>query len=374
MSNGYGRNIPPPPPPRKRGSAKAVEEPQYVASQEAPWVTWSKPGSLFPFISYMIIFIVMTLAWGLKMNALTYFNKVAGENSEWGLTWIFPLIIALTTIGYAIWIGPKRALKYLGMGILAVGLLYQFRSAVNLSYNQPDVPTEMAVYVQTSPHVVSTIRNLDKLADLTPSTLTYPAGPQGGPKKGLKVIYDSFTSWPMEWYLRDFDKQFIGAGEATPGADVPVLLLEYAKHNNKENLTADYQAIRYPMRWWFPEEWYKEEFVPNRWARDANGNTMTDPTTNKRVESPILEQVGGALGTIRATVMEPQLQSTLWKYLTFREPPKPLGSEDMLLFVRKDIAQTWHRLQYSPPPASTDVEPRALPEKEWWLTDPKTGQ
>jgi hypothetical protein len=273
-----------------------------------------------------------------------------------------------------VWVGPGRALRYLAVGILAVGLMYEFRSSINLSYNNPDVPTEMATYVQTSPHVVSTIRNLDKFADARGATIAYPGGVQQGPKKNIKVMYDSFTSWPMEWYLRDFDKQFIGAGEATPGADVPVLLLEYAKHNSKENLTRDYQVIRYPMRWWFPEEWYKEQFIPNRWARDAQGNTVTDPTTGKRKESPALEQLGGALGTIRATLTEPPLQATLWKYLTFRETPMALGSEDMLLFVRKDVAQTWHRIQYEPPHPSTDVLLRALPEREWWLTDPKTGR
>jgi predicted membrane-bound mannosyltransferase len=368
MSGGYARGAVLPA--RKRGPAKYVEEPQYLEGQEPPWVTWNRPGSLFPFFSYLAIFIIMVLAWGLKMNALTYFNRYA----DWGLTWIFPLIILLVTIGYAVWIGPGRALKYLGVGILAAGLMYQFRSANNLSYNNPDVPTEMATYVQTSPHVVSMICNLHEFANLTASSLSYPAGSQAGPRQNIKVMYDSFTSWPMEWYLRDFDKQFIGSGEATPGTDVPVLMLEYAKHNSNENLKRDYQVIRYPMRWWFPEEWYKDEFIPNRWAKDASGNSVTDPETGKRKESPLMEQVGGALGTIRATVTEPQLQATLWKYLTFRETPKPLGSEDMLLFVRKDIAQAWHRIQYEPPPPSMNVELRALPEKEWWLTDPKTGR
>jgi len=39
----------------------------------------------------------------------------------------------------------------------------------------------------------------------------------------------------------------------------------------------------------------------------------------------------------------------------FRKLPKPLGSEDMVLALRKDIAQQWHYLQYRPTP-SRDVE------------------
>jgi hypothetical protein len=118
---------------------------------------------------------------------------------------------------------------------------------------------------------------------------------------------------------------------------MPVMFLEYAKHNNDPKLS-DYMVQRYAMRWWFPEEWYKNEFIPG-----------LDPKT-----APFLNQVGAALNTARVSVTEPQLQSTLWKYLAFREPPKPLGSEDMVIAIRKDIAQMWHRLQY-PPPDTTDI-------------------
>ena len=364
-----GSSMPPPSlPPRRRAGGKTVEQPVY-ATQEPPWVTWSRPGSRFPFVSYVIIFVLLTLGWGLKMNAVTYFTRY---EAEWGWTWAFPLAILLATIVYAVWLGPGRAFRYLAMGILTVGLMYQFRSAINLSYNQPDVPIEMATYVQTSPHVVDVVRNLETFADLVAPGVSYPAGAPAGPKKNLKVMYDEFTSWPMEWYLREYDKTFIGDGEATPGEDVPVLLLEWAQHNNKPNLTDKYVGIQYPMRWWFPEEWYKEEFIPNRFLKGADGSVITDPESkrqDKRKESPLLEQAGGALNTIRATVTEPQLQATLWKYLIFRETPKPLGSQDMILYVRKDVAPLWNRIQYEPSPPSTDVLPRALPDREWWLTD-----
>jgi hypothetical protein len=38
----------------------------------------------------------------------------------------------------------------------------------------------------------------------------------------------------------------------------------------------------------------------------------------------------------------------------YKEPPKPLGSTDFMLYVRKDAQQLWHYLQYEPIP-STDV-------------------
>lgn len=152
-------------------------------------------------------------------------------------------------------------------------------------------------------------------------------------------MYDSFTSWPYEWYLRDYTKkQFVGGSDPQPTPDHKVLFLEYAKNHSNQNLLRDYVAQRYAMRWWFPEEWYKNEFIPGQDYKS----------------SPFLSQVGGALNTIWITVTQPQHQATLWKYLMFRDPPKPLGSEDMIMFVRKDAVQLFHRIQFEPPP-STDV-------------------
>ncbi|MEO8286312.1 MAG: glycosyltransferase family 39 protein [Chloroflexota bacterium] len=309
--SGSEANIPPVPQ-RRRVVATPV-----LRTQDPPWVAWNQPGSRFPALSFLAGFVLLALAWGLKMNALTAKSDMPG----WGVSWVFPALIVILVISYAVWLGPVRAFKYLALGIFSVFFLYQFRSAVNLAYNHPDVPIEMATYVQTSPDVTRSVAELNTYSDFA----------TGG--KNLKVVYDSFTSWPFEWYLRDFkNKQFIAGGDAPTGADVPILFLEYAKHNNDPKL-ADYVVQRYAMRWWFPEELYKSDFLPGQ-----------DPKT-----SPALSQIGGALNTVSLTVTDPSRSSSLWKYLVFRDLPKPLGSEDMVVAIRKDIVQQYHYLQYPPP-------------------------
>ena len=286
--------------------------------QDPPWVTWSRPESWAPVAWFLSLFTLFTMSWALSMNTLISSSKY----DEWVVTWIFPLLMLGLLALFIVWVGAGRALRYFALGILTVGLLYQFRSAIMLTYHQPDVPKEMAVYVQTSPDTTRVIRELEAYANVS-----------AGSKRDFKVMYDSFTSWPMEWYLRDYNKHFIAEAKAEPSADQRVLLLEYAQHNGDENLKANYVAQRYAMRWWFPEEWYKNEFLPG----------MDVKTT------PFSQQIGGALGTTWSTISKPDLQGTLWKYLMFREPPKPLGSEDMILFVRKDAVQQYHYVQYPPP-------------------------
>lgn len=426
-----------PPPPRRGAPARVAPATTYVRVQDPPWVTWSRPESFFPFASFISAFAVLVLAWGLKMNAMIYFSRYDAvpatfpvmlliaavvtlfvyawvrhfaiprysPDSErarillvslrvwtallvvtflfvlgvqgytgWGTTWFFPSLILVLTAFYVAWVGPGRALRYLALGILAMGLMYQFRSAIMLTYNQPDVPKEMAVYVQTSPDVTRSIRELETYAN-------YAAGN----KKQFRVVYDSFTSWPMEWYLRDYNKRFIGGDKARPEQDEVVLFVEYAKHNTNvlteevrgyqtqiaelqnqpaspdrdnqirnlqtqmataQNVLTEYVQQRYAMRWWFPEEWYKNDFLPG-----------LNPKT-----SPFNEQIGGVFKSAWVTISEPQFTGTLWKYLVFRDPPKPLGSEDMIVLMRRDIAQNWHYLQYPPPPM-TDVPVRYTPLK-----------
>jgi hypothetical protein len=206
-----------------------------------------------------------------------------------------------------------------------------------------------------------------------------------GNKKQFRVVYDSFASWPMEWYLRDYNKRFIGGDKARPEQDEVVMFVEYAKHNTNvlteevrgyqtqiaelqnqpasaerdnqirnlqtqmataQNVLTEYVQQRYAMRWWFPEEWYKNDFLLG-----------LNPKT-----SPFNEQIGGVFKSAWVTMSEPQFTGTLWKYLVFRDPPKPLGSEDMIVLLRRDIAQNWHYLQYPPPPM-TDVPVRYTPLK-----------
>jgi hypothetical protein len=187
----------------------------------------------------------------------------------------------------------------------------------------------MAVYVQTSPDVTRVMREIDAYSALT----------TGG--KDVKIMYDGFTSWPFVWYLRDYkNAQLIGQGaEANPDvATTPILLLEYGVHKDKPKLLEDYIPQRYAMRWWFPQDWYMQRFLPGQDYRT----------------SPASSQIGGAINTIWSSITTPQNQAEVWKYLVFREPPQELGSEDLILFLRKDIAQQFHYIQYAPPP-STDV-------------------
>ncbi|MEP6774293.1 MAG: glycosyltransferase family 39 protein [Chloroflexota bacterium] len=331
---------------RTTGPALRTAQP-VLTEQEPPWVAWNRPRSMFPLLSFMTLFALLAMAWGLKLNSLTTTGVTTSKYDGWGSSWIYLILMVVILVAYSVWLGPGRVFRYLGVGIFSIFFLYEFRSATNLVYQHPDVPTELAVYVQTSPDTTRTVKEINDFSELV----------TGG--TNLKVVYDSNASWPFEWYLRDFkNKQFVATNNPPVGPDVPIILEDYGLWNPSvldskikdpnTNLTDlalykalrnDYVGQRYAMRWWFPEDWYKQQLI--------KGSTSA---------SPIPEQLGAMLNTTAQTFTNPQMEATLWNYLMFRQTPLPLGSTDMMVFVRKDIVQLYHYIQYQPP-QSTDEPP-----------------
>jgi hypothetical protein len=304
---------------RGRGAAVAVRP-----RQEPPWASWNRPASNFPAVSFLTLFVLFAMSWAMTMTF-----QIAQNNNykTWGLTWVWPGLMLALVIAFMAWLGPSRALRYLALGLFAVFFLYQFRSAMMLSYFQPDVPKEMAVYVQTSPDVT---RSMKELKDFSKATTG---------RNDVKVMYDNEVSWPYSWYFHDFkNAQYIGAGEPQPAADVPVMVFGYDNKNGNTELTKNYTSQRYAMRWWFPEDWYKKDLMSGLPAGETS-------------KSALAASAGLLVVKLGDTFTKPDNQATLWKYLLFRETPLPLGSFDMLVYVRKDVAPFYHALQYPPNPS-----------------------
>jgi hypothetical protein len=321
------RQAPPPavPVPPRRGGRGRGATVAVMRRQEPPWVSWNRPGSTFPSLSFLALFVLFAMSWAMTMN----FQLAQNNNyASWSWTWLWPGLMLALVIAFMAWLGPARALRYLAVGLFSVFFLYQFRSAIMLSYFQPDVPKEMAVYVQTSPDVT---RAMKEIGDFSKATTG---------KLDVKTQYDSDVSWPFSWYFRDYtNARFIGTETPNPGADVPILVYGYDTKNGNEELPKNYVSQRYAMRWWFPEDWYKKELM--------SGLTEVDAYKN----APLASTAATLAIKLGDTFTKPDNQATLWKYLLFRDTPQPLGSYDMLVYVRKDVAPFYHYLQYQANPS-----------------------
>ena len=76
--------------------------------------------------------------------------------------------------------------------------LLTMRAAFYFSFVNYDLPTEFGVYAHAGPAVKDVLEDLQYMAD------RHPDG------NSMHIVYDDTSSWPMLWYLRDFDnKRFI---------------------------------------------------------------------------------------------------------------------------------------------------------------------
>jgi len=226
--------------------------------------------------------------------------------------WVVPAaalaLIALLTIGAALRWGPGHAVALLTACLgVAVGL-YTFRSAIRLAYINGDVPVEAMVYTQTSPDMLRVVRRLEE------------ASIRRGRGLALPVVYDSETIW--SWYLRDFSAaERIGGQLLGPldGRIMAVLLLQenYDRYPENRRYLEGFVIQRYPLRWWFPED-HVYRLGPG-WR-----------------EAP-LEQVS-LLGQALRAPFDRGVGERWWRFLMFRDLGERLGSTDVVIAVRPELA------------------------------------
>ena len=149
---------------------------------------------------------------------------------------------------------PGRRCSWRWPGAL---LLFHVHAGWALAFQTGDVPKDLLIYVQSSPDVTRVSHELDEFSQLKTGGL------------GLSVLYDDNTSWPFQWYLRNYtNKQYFGCTAGAnctlvdpPAEDVAVVLVgndNLSAHPELTSLLSNYQGTSYAMRWHFPEEVYRD--------------------------------------------------------------------------------------------------------------------
>lgn len=158
-------------------------------------------------------------------------------------------------------------------------------------------------------------------------------------------MYDNSTSWPFQWYLRDYrHKQYFDQTlTAPPPENVAVVLVgndNLAAHPELAQLLADYAPQRYSMRWWFPEdETYRLFALAPELGPARNAWSGRQPPYS------LLDVASSALSSVVATA-RPEHQAQLFRLLAYRDLPAPIGSYDFTLYVRQDLLPQYNAIRY----------------------------
>ncbi len=267
--------------------------------------------------------------------------------------WIMylPFIAAVGFAALTIWrLGRRVALPALAVGGIVLTLFGQMHVTWRMTQQEADVPKDMLIYVQSSPDVARVVEEIGQLS----TQLT------GG--KDLGIAYDSGTSWPMQWYLRDYTKRrFFGSSLVNTPEEPLVLISDDNMTRENLDLLSGYTYVQYPMRWWFPEdETYRRFAIAPELNKTERQNyqpnepcySSADPANPTATGDTVVPCTYGIVDVAESVwnsvwgLHEPQQQAKMFRMLMFRELPSTLGSFNFRLYVRNDLLPLWNELRY----------------------------
>ncbi len=313
----------------------------------------SRDGLVWSALFLVTLFAFIHLLWLVTTGQLP-FRGMDELGIRSTLRWVLTAIILLGAGWFATTgaekIGGKTARHLAALSIGLVLVAATIRYAVLVTYVNSDNAQEPLIFVQSSPAVTKVVADL---ADMS-NRLT------GG--NGLKIAYDSHTSWPFDWYLRNYPNRFFFGGDPSSWADnirsSDVVLAGRDSEEALKNIIPTYVRFEYPMRWWFPEE-YKNLELTLTTEPDPNNpgfNRLVVPAGS--AENPSL---GNVLSNLWGYYQNPTNRDNIWDFVRERKVKDPLGGENFVVYVKPELAaQLW---QYGTAEgASPDVSLPDLPD------------
>jgi len=317
------------------GAAIGVAIERWRAAVAAGRTSWA-PGA-----SVMLVWLLLCAgAWLVLAGRLTFGEFVPSDDwggwdraisataaAHWWTLWI-PLVVAVALFGIG-WVvlGRRRAIAVTACAAGIVVLLLQVHFAWRLVYLEGDVPKDMLVYTQTSPDVTRVVDEATTLSELLVGD------------KGIEIWFDSEVSWPMQWYLRDFDhRRFVGetvAGEPTAA----LILARPGTTADNEALLSNYTPVEYVLRWWYPEDQYRNIAIAPEIPAGRSAWTSEDAP-----HGPV--DILKSLGTSIANLRTPEGQQDLYRLVMYRDLLNRIDSTRFTLYVRNDLLPEYNEIRY----------------------------
>lgn len=231
----------------------------------------AKGGLVLLLLGPVFVYLVVRVLTTTPMPGLT----VAAQ-SQWA-----ELIVILLALGAVAGLsvpilGRLSTRDGLRMGALSVLVLLSFmtvRSAWMACFTNANDATEFLVYAHGTP---DTAFVTDELEDIS-RRLT------GG--LYLDVAYDSASSWPFEWYLRDFEnRRFFGDTLGAPTDAEAVILGAENEAANRAFLGNNYIRTEYRLIWWPHQDFYFGATLSGLWS------ALRDPVQRQEIKDVLLHR------------------------------------------------------------------------------------
>ncbi len=219
--------------------------------------------------------------------------------------WILALLVALALIYFiydrVVTLGWRQSLRVVTVTLLGILALFTVSASYRFAFINFEYATEAMVYAHATPDIKLAMAQIEEISRKTTGD------------HSLKVAYDDDSTWPLEWYLRDYPKKaYFGANPSREAVDAPVVIAGDKNISKVKPYLGDrYYEFPYRLIWW-PRETYK----------------------------------GLSVKRLQEILGDPKQRGQIWDTLIHRRYTTPTSQWDPVhrfsLFVRKDVAsQVW---------------------------------
>ncbi len=271
---------------------------------------WRRGGALFALLIPLILLALGTLVRTSYLALQTVLRVASAEGpslqklnttGQWLSALLIGALLIFLAVHYGRRLGRRRGVQIAFITLLVFLSLFTVRFAWMANYIHYDYPNEFIVYAHGGPDVKMV---MDQIADISCRTVG---------DKLIKVAYDDDSTWPLEWYMRQYpNRAFYGAQPGKEALDAPVVIVGNKNEEKvKPYLGKRYNRFDYRLVWW-PIEEYK------RWTFQS----------------------------IFQTLRQPGEWAKLWNIIFYRKFDTPFNSWPFVhrfaLYVRKDVsAELW---------------------------------
>jgi uncharacterized protein (TIGR03663 family) len=267
------------------------------------WPAGRKRG-IFWLIGMVPLFLIALKAL-LPTSARRPFGGVAVSDLSNSAQWLLALIVMLVLVYFIydrfVALGWRQAVRAVAVSLMAILVVLTIGVSFRFNFINYDDATEPMVYAHGTPDIKLALSQIEELSRKTVGD------------HALKVAYDDDSTWPLEWYFRDYpNKVYYGASPSRDNMDAPVVIVGDKNIGKVKPYLGDrYYEFPYRLIWW-PRETYKGL----TWER------------------------------IRDGIKDPAQRGQFWDVVLNRQYTTPKAQWDPVhrfsMFVRKDIAaQVW---------------------------------
>ncbi|MCS7060664.1 MAG: TIGR03663 family protein [Anaerolineae bacterium] len=170
--------------------------------------------------------------------------RLVGWIGTFGLTGV----VLVGVVAALHWMAGRWAWRAITLAAILFGAILTVRTAYMVTYINYDYTREFLFYAHGAPGVKLALKQLEDLSKRL----------KGG--DGIRIGYDSETSWPMSWYMRLFPKaRFIGNDLPVDYLDLEAILISDQNPKRGEiepQLLDNYSRFRYTLVWWPMQDYF----------------------------------------------------------------------------------------------------------------------